>query len=893
MRDIPSKKINSTLNLTVEDISKNIVDYSNTILFILDIKWGYRFEFINSYFEMITGYSPRLLYNKPGKLKDIVHPDDWHYLEDFMKNPKDLDAEIRWINKNGAIIWTEQHLRLIKDDHITGWITDITKKKTEELSLRESELKYKTLFNYAPIAYQSLDSNANILDVNATWLKIMGYKKEDIIGKWFIDFVHPDDSNTFKNNFSNLIQKGTTARTQIKIQQSNGNYICVSFEGSVLKNVDGNFSQTFCAFSNISAEKQHEEKLKKSEEKFRSIFDYTNMGIVITDVNGSLIDINKSFCNLLGYNKDELLRQNFKDFTHPDDLDKELILVNKLRKKHKSSYRLEKRYITKSGKTIWVEAAIAFKSATETSPEMMIGIILDIEDKINPSHQLIHNEKHFSQLFENMEQGFALHEMIYDEYGKGIDYRFILMNKAFEKLTGMKRNELIGYTVKEKLPDTENSWIENYSKVAESGEALHFENYSSAFNKYYDVVAYSPRKGFFATIFTDVTRSREYQNNLLKAKERSEQSDQIKSKFLQNLSHEIRTPMNGIIGFSRILNTQELPKEKQNFYTDIILKSAEQLLRIIDDVLEISTLETKQVKLQLEHVCLNELLSEIFSIFSISAENTNAQLKLSKTQTDSNSYIETDRTKLSKIINNLLDNALKYTNEGSIELGYMYSNNMVEIYVKDTGIGIDSQNFELIFQRFSQENQNPNTKVDGLGLGLSIAKENTELLGGKIKVESIQGEGSTFKILLPIEFKTNSQSVEDNKPEVQNNYYRVLIAEDEEINYIFMREILSSIENVNLEILHAKNGQEAIDICRSSKKIDLILMDIKMPVLNGLEATKYIKQMNADLPIIVQSAYASNADKEIAFNLGCDEYLSKPIDTDKLINLTLRYLTKH
>ncbi len=478
----------------------------------------------------------------------------------------------------------------------------------------------------------------------------------------------------------------------------------------------------------------------------KEIVDYNNIILFELDLNSAkkLKFTNSNFESTTGFSdKDfDTIDNLLNKLIHPDD---HKIITPIISEPVSSDFEI--RWITKDNRIIWLEHHVRV-----TDDEILYGWAREITQKEEAEKLLVKNEKQFSLLFKNMEQGFALHEMIYDENGKGINYRFILINEAFEKLIGVKRDKLIGKTVLDVLPKIESTWIETFSKVATNGKSLHFKNYSQEFNKHYDIVAYSPQKGFFATIFTDISKSMQYQKELLEAKERAEQGDLLKTEFLQNLSHEIRTPMNGIVGFSKLLATKTLNKDKVKSYTDIINNSAIQLMRIIDDVLEISTLETKQVRLNIEDISINTLLTELYSIFKIDAEQSNLEFKLNLFDESSNNkcYIKSDKTKLSKIINNLLSNAFKYTEQGYIELGYFYDEEAINIYVKDSGIGIDPENFSLIFHRFSQENKILSNKVGGLGLGLSIAKENTELLGGRIWVESQKGSGSTFMIYLPL-----------------------------------------------------------------------------------------------------------------------------------------------
>lgn len=381
-------------------------------------------------------------------------------------------------------------------------------------------------------------------------------------------------------------------------------------------------------------------------------------------------------------------------------------------------------------------------------------------------------------------------------------------------------------------------------------------------------------------------------NNLLKesyteikiAKEKAEESNNLKNEFLNNMSHEIRTPLNGILGFTEFLNNPNLSEEKKKNFIKIIQSSGQQLMQIIDDIIDISILGTKQIKVIESKVCLNDLMMELFSIFDIKAKENKTPLYLKNGLSDFKSTIITDKTKLNKVISNLLENSLKFTNEGSIEFGYQLKNNELEIYVKDTGIGIDSKKHELIFERFVQAEKELSKKTGGLGLGLSIVKENVELIGGKIRLESEKGKGSTFLITIPYKPVYSIDEKIDKSKKI------ILIAEDEEVNYLYLESLLNEIEKLDCQIIHAKNGQEAIDMCKINPTIDLVLMDVKMPLVNGYEATAKIRAFNKKLPIVALTAYTGNEEREKSILAGCDDFISKPINLQTFNSLIDKYL---
>jgi len=382
----------------------------------------------------------------------------------------------------------------------------------------------------------------------------------------------------------------------------------------------------------------------------------------------------------------------------------------------------------------------------------------------------------------------------------------------------------------------------------------------------------------------DITERILIENELQIAKEKAEESDRLKTAFLQNMSHEIRTPLNAISGFSGMLNKPELSEEKRKSFVSIIQNSSNQLLSIVTDILTISSIETKQEKPNISKVCINDVIVDLLSVFKQQSINQNISLYAKKELTDIQSEIFTDKTKITQIITNLLTNALKFTHEGFIEFGYNLKDNELEFYVKDSGIGIKPELHDKIFARFRQADKSIQMNYGGTGLGLSISKGFVKLLGGKIWVQSELEKGSTFYFTIP--YKPVNEIDKTTTPTKQNENFRtVLVAEDEEYNFLFIEELLIDMD---LKLIHAKDGKETVEICKTNSKIDLILMDIKMPIMDGHEAAKIIKKQKPELPIIAQSAYALEHERAKYEGI-FDDYLTKPINENDLKQMVMKY----
>ncbi|SNR40458.1 PAS domain S-box-containing protein [Lutibacter agarilyticus] len=408
-----------------------------------------------------------------------------------------------------------------------------------------------------------------------------------------------------------------------------------------------------------------------------------------------------------------------------------------------------------------------------------------------------------------------------------------------------------------------------------------------------DVEVYSEKirvggKDLLYSIVYDISELKKTQKELIVAKNRAEESDRLKSAFLTNMSHEIRTPMNGILGFSNLLKNPSLSGNKQQEYIKIIEKSGERMLNIINNIVDISKIESGLMKVKLEETNINHQIEFIYNFFKPEVKAKGLTLIAKNGLPENKAIIKTDTEKVYAILTNLVKNAIKYTAKGTIEFGYIKKEKYLEFYVKDTGIGIPEDRKKAIFERFVQADIYDKMARQGAGLGLTISKAFIEILGGEIRVESEEGIGSTFYVTLPYtEEKKTISNVENTLEELNAttskiNGLKILITEDDETS----EALLSiAIEGISSEIISAKTGIEAIEKIKKNPDIDVILMDIQMPEMNGYEATKQIRTFNKNVIIIAQTAFGLAGDKEKAVAAGCNDYISKPIKTNQLIAL--------
>jgi PAS domain S-box-containing protein len=627
-----------------------------------------------------------------------------------------------------------------------------------------------------------------------------------------------------------------------------------------------------------------EKQLHDSLAEFKDLINGMNETVWIIHPDGTLLDVNDRATKVMGYTREELLHQGI--FGVDNNLGKEDIKKMAQNLQDDKTQFFHTVHTTKEGKDIPVE--INSSLIKYRGNPAILSVARDISDRIRIEGEL-------RLLSRSVEQS-PVSIVITDVEGH-IEY----VNSTFTKITGYTFSEVKGSTPRVfKSGEQAKEFYEKLWNTLLSGSEWHGEliNKKKSGENFWEDISISPimnNKGkitHFVSVREDITEKKKMIEDLMVAKERAEESDRLKSAFLANMSHEIRTPMNGILGFADLLKEPKLSGAEKEQYVEIIQKSGKRMLDTINDLIDISKIESGTLEVNYSKVNVNEQLNYFYNFFKPEAESRGLQIICHSPLPDQETDIVTDGEKLNAALSNLIKNAIKYTNEGKIEFGYKRDfDHQIEFFVKDTGIGIEKERQMSVFKRFVQADTSLSKPYEGAGLGLSIAKGYIEKLGGKIWLDSDIGEGSNFYFTVPCLEKMNAKNSE--KTTVKNlpidttlKELTILVAEDEEVARLYLTEIL---EKKCKKLLFAENGKQAVEVYKNHPGIDLVLMDIKMPVMDGYSATMKIKENDSNALVVAQTAYALAGDKEKALAAGCRDYLTKPLKKSHLEEVIQKY----
>ncbi|MCX6221385.1 MAG: PAS domain S-box protein [Bacteroidia bacterium] len=772
---------------------------------------------------------------------------------------------------------------------------------------RENDAAIELAMKAANMAWWKVDLISGDVTFGERKAEMLGYPSEAFKNyRDFLSLIHPEDArrvvDAMKSHLEGSVDK---YESEYRVLTKSDGYKWVYGNGSVVKKDSNGKPLTIAGLViDISDRKLAEELLKTSETRYRRLFETAKDGIIILDAEtGMIMDVNPFLIDLLGYDKDQFLEKEiweigvFKDILANYGKFKELQIKEYVRYEN---LPLE----TAHGRKINVE--FVSNLYQENHKSVIQCNIRDITKRKKAELAHHQSEERFNLIMEHSAEAI----FVLDHNG-----RYLFLNKAVTDMVGYTEEEIKQKSIADLVPKNRRHQFHNlFEEVLSKGKIFveieliskNGDHISSDFNAVLlpNGLVYGSCKDISTSKENELLlkqksrqlkeQNKEYQHlnkelvqtnlQLIIAKEKAEENDSLKTAFLQNMSHEIRTPMNGILGFSELLKSPHLSDKEQQEFILIIEQSGQRMLNIINDIVNISKIETGQIDLYLQNTDVNELLRHLYTIFKPESESLGLELNYLPGLPDKYCMIETDKTKLTQVLSNLIKNAIKFTSAGSIDFGYHLKQKVLEFYVYDTGIGIAPEMSEIIFERFRQVDMSLARNFEGAGLGLAISKAFIMKLGGKIWVKSELGKGAKFHFIIPycVPALKHAEIQIQKNPGGRLQNINILITEDDANSMLVLRKKLE-IEKANL--FFAVNGQEAVDVVRATPELQLVLMDLKMPVMDGFEAIKVIKQIRPELYIIAQSAYVFSNDQDRARKSGCNEFIEKPIKMEQLIEL--------
>ena len=649
------------------------------------------------------------------------------------------------------------------------------------------------------------------------------------------------------------------------------------------------------AIHNALLRKKQKDELRAAQQEIRKIsfgVEQSPTAMIFTDARGKLEYVNPRFRQITGYNSQEVIGKDLREFQCDPQWEEkdyqELWQWVSQGREWRGTIQNRK----KDGTTYWERVIISSIRDEDRHITNFLVIKEDISQQKQKENEISYLKEFNEAIVNTMSQGILVEDA---------DGRIIFVNPALLELTGYKESELIGAPWSILVDQDMKSEIEQIMHERGSQNADFYEvSLLSKHQKHLPVYVSSTtlwdQGNYNGTIvvLTDISYLKQKEGELKKAKEKAEESDRLKSEFLANMSHEIRTPMNGILGFSKLLKNEGLEDGEWKEYVEIIHKSSHQLLRIISDIVDYSKIEAGHFEVRHDEVDVVQLLEELKTLFQEELpgkERSHLVLRVEPYAREQQRLVLADERKLKQVMTNLTENALKFTHQGYVELGYGLQENQILFYVKDTGIGISVEKIDVIFQKFRQADSTTTREYGGTGLGLTISKKLVEIMGGKLWVESKVDQGSTFYFTMPFRpvAKKASQTTKADEQQIDWSSKRILVVEDDMASYLYFTHLL---EKTGVHLTHAESGARAWEVFQQND-FDLILMDIRLGDMNGLELARQIRGKNNKTPIIAQTAYALSADKDKCLQAGCDDYIPKPIQPPIFLSKIDAFLNSH
>lgn len=762
-------------------------------------------------------------------------------------------------------------------------------------SKREAQIErdyLQNLYRYMPLGYvrfrmiydkTGTPVDYKVLDSNYAAEKIIGKSQADYVGRLASE-LEIEDMPEYLKVFAKVLQVELHVEKEVRLLAS-GRYVHVVMYSTTPEEV-------ICLLSDMTEMYETHEALDRSEKLLRNIYDNIPVGIELYDRNGLLVDLNNKDLEIFGIrDKEDVLGVDF--FKNPI-LDEEV--WRRVRNREEFSFkayypfdRLNGYYVTsKQGRLeIYSSVCMLYDAQGRLSNFFLINID---NTEINRAHSRIAEfESSFSLVSRFGKVGYCRFDLVSKE-GYGVPQWYYNLGEKedtpLDQILGVYKhvNSSDRAEVLESIRQVKAGEIDSFShdlRIDADGRQKW-----TRINVMRNPLNNDPSKIEMVCVNYDITELKETEKNLIEAKNKAEVSDRLKSAFLANMSHEIRTPLNAIVGFSNLIAETEDPDERRE-YVAIVQENNELLLKLISDILDLSKIEAGTLEFNDVEFDVNQMCQEIVRSLSLKVLDKPVELRFGDHLPECR--LVGDKTRITQVLINFINNALKFTREGSVTLGYRCDDGMMlTFYVEDTGTGIPEQEQESVFERFVKLN----SFVQGTGLGLAISKSIVEQMGGRIGLNSEPGKGSCFWFTHPY-IRTRSVSAvasdaEMRQPGVSEGKMPVvLVAEDTDSNFLLVSLILKK----GYEVLRAHNGAEAVRMCREFAP-DVVLMDMKMPVMDGLEATRQIREAGSSVPIIAVTAYAYDSDRAKALDVGCDDYIAKPLTGDVLKKKLRKHLKR-
>jgi PAS domain S-box-containing protein len=821
---------------------------------------------------------------------DLLTPEKWRekefeILATLSPDNKRVRYEKEYIHKDGTVFPIELHVSAKFDengniDHYIAFIEDITERKIKENELLETQ----DLLNDTETTAKIGGWIFNLEDMTQKWtpqvFKIYEISEDQMpVRLETIEYYIEEDRQLIKKKAIESIRFGISFDIELRLKAASGKLKWVNVKGRP-KIVDGKVISLHGTCQDVTAKKESEEAIEALEASYRGLFDTVSEAIYILDSDGTFLDVNEGALRMYQRPKNYLLGKT-PEVVSAEGLNDLVTVAGAIDKAFAGEkQRFEFWGIRRSGKPFLKD--VRLYPGTYRGKKVVIAMANDITDVRQKEEEL----RRAQHIVSNSTDMLGLLDR---------DYKFLTVNKAMADSFNMNVKDVIGKTSEEILgKEVFESKVKHYlEKCLAGNEVVHHESFDTVLNgnKWFEkrYTPYLGRDGEIVGIVLnsrDITEAKIAEKKLVEASEKAIESDRLKSSFLANMSHEIRTPMNGIMGFAELLKTEGLSYDDHMKYVGIIQKSGKRMLNIINDLIDISKIESGQIEVYQEDVNVHKQLDYIQQFFEPEAKQKGLEIYTHFDPKESLNIV-TDKEKLYAIFVNLTKNAIKYSTHGRIDIGYVRKEGMLEFYVKDEGMGMDENTQAIVFKRFIQGDVVVKRAMQGAGLGLAITKAYVEVLGGTIRLESELGVGSVFYFSIPFEDVTTQLS-EKSKPWVEKHIrvpkLNILIAEDDESSEHLLRTILTPYAS---HIQSVDNGVDAVDFVRKNPDIDVVFMDMRMPSMSGMDATKEIRKFNKNIFIVAQTAFGLRGDKDKFLKSGCNAYLSKPVDNEKLMQILM------